>query len=166
MKKLFIIPTILLSGCYTLNKAQKQVIKAHVEYPQVTAKYCSEFYPTKDSVIIKKELAKGKTITKIDSFWVNCDSIVKNNPGAILNVKVPCPPSKNSFRVDTIYDSKEIVRENTARVASLQFDLKKTEAIVMKLEGKVSFYKKFMWAFFGLIGLNVIAIVLKVKKII
>ena len=101
-----ILILLLLSGCYTVNKASKQVIKAHVTYPQITAKYCSEFYPTHDSVIFTKEFIKGETVTEVDSFWVDCDSIVKNNPGALSNTKVPCPPSKNSFRVDTVYDSK------------------------------------------------------------
>lgn len=167
MKKTFPIISIalLLSGCYTTNKAKKQVIKAHAEYPQVTAKYCSEFYPTKDSVIIKKELIKGETITEVDSFWVDCDSIVKNNPGAKSNIKVPCPPSKNSFRVDTVYDSKEIIRENTARIANFEFQIKEKDTTIIKQGGDISFYKKFMWAFFGLLAVNGILIVLKIKKI-
>lgn len=168
MKKTLTIISIalLLSGCYTTNKASKQVIKAHVTYPQVTAKYCSEFYPTHDSVVIKRELVKGETITEVDSFWVDCDSIVKNNPESKSNVKVPCPPSKNSFRVDTVYNSKVIFRENTARIADFEFQIKKKDATIIKQGEDISFYKKYMWAFFGLLTVNGILIVLKIKKIL
>lgn len=168
MKKTLTIISIalLLSGCYTAKQASKQVIKAHVTYPQITAKYCSEFYPTHDSVIIKKELVKGETITEIDSFWVDCDSIVKNNPGVKSNTKVPCPPSKNSYRVDTVYDSKEIIRENTAKITSLEFQIKEKDAIIVKQWESVALYKKFMWAFFGLLAVNVILFILKAKKIL
>ena len=165
MKKLFIIPIILLSGCYTTNKAKKQVIKAHAEYPQVTAKYCSEFYPTKDSLIIRDNYIKGDIIESTDTFFVDCDSIINaniNSP-APIRVAVPC---KSTHSVDTIFRSKEVVRENTATVEHLEFQIKDKDATIIKQGEDISFYKKFMWAFFGLLAVNGILIILKIKKIL
>jgi len=48
MKKLFIL--LLLSGCYTAKKADKQVIKAQLYHPEVVAKKSAMWYPCKPSV--------------------------------------------------------------------------------------------------------------------
>ncbi len=45
MKKLFII--LLLSGCYTAKKADKQVTKAQLYHPEVVAKKAALWYPCK-----------------------------------------------------------------------------------------------------------------------
>lgn len=158
-----ILIAFLLSGCYTVNKASKQVIKAHANFPQVTAEYCAAFYPPKDSVIVKRELVKGEVIKKIDSFYVDCDSIVKNNPLSPGNKKVLAPPCVSTHSVDTVYDTKEIVRENTAKIAHFEFQLKEKEAANVRQSVDIAFYKKFMWAFFGLLAINAFMLARKFK---
>lgn len=63
-----LLALILLSSCYTANKATRQVWKAQGLHPQVVAKACSSLYAAPDSVFANEVLLKGDTIIIADTF--------------------------------------------------------------------------------------------------
>lgn len=98
---------VVLCGCYTEKRAAKDVVRAHVEYPNITAGYCGKWYPIRiyDSTRIEYRPGDVKYIPG-DTVVVDCDT------AKTKIVKVPCPPQ--IVRVDTLYFSSDKQAENTA----------------------------------------------------
>jgi hypothetical protein len=108
---------LVLSGCYTQRKAERQVLKAQARYPEVVANYCGNWYPPKEVTVTKTEYKPGATVYHSDTVKVDCDSVVKAGAGGNV-VYLPCPP--RSERVDTFYSTNTKTVENTARITALQ----------------------------------------------
>lgn len=137
----------LLSGCYTANKATKQVVKAQVHYPEVLAGICGDLYPPKeyrkDSIIYKPGAVvtiPGKTV------YVDCNS--DSNKGK-SNVPIDCPPS--TMQIDTVYSKSEIQVENTAKVTALELQQGKLQRSYDRLDVKATWY--LWWAIAATAGL-------------
>lgn len=108
---------LLLSGCYTQRKAERQLLKAQARYPEIVATDCGNWYPPKELTVTKTEYKPGVTVYHSDTVTIDCDSVVKNSAGDNV-VYLPCPP--RTERVDTFYTSSVKTVENTARITALQ----------------------------------------------
>lgn len=114
---IYLCALLLLPGCYSQRKAERQVLKAQAHYPEVVANDCGNWYPPKETSVTKTEYKPGVTVYHSDTVRIDCDSVIKNGAGGNV-VYLPCPPQ--SVRVDTFYTSSFTTVENTARVAALQ----------------------------------------------
>lgn len=116
-RMIYLFAFLVLSGCYTQRKAERQVLKAQTRYPEVVANDCGNWYPPKEVTVTKTEYKPGVTVYHSDTVKIDCDSVVKNGTGNTV-VYMPCPP--RSERVDTFYSTHTKTVENTARIAALQ----------------------------------------------
>lgn len=84
MKKLLmIVVTIMMSSCYTSNKANKDINKAYENYPETVASFAHDKFPCKESSI---------------------DSIVKTE---YQYIEIKCPDqTEHSQVIDTLYLTK------------------------------------------------------------
>lgn len=57
----------MLSGCYTPNKAARQIVKAQVVHPELMREACASFYPNNDSTHILETIIAGDTIVFTDT---------------------------------------------------------------------------------------------------
>lgn len=107
MKIFSVILILLLTSCYTNNKAKKQVSKAHALKPNVTAEMCNSFYPIKDSVSYKFEFVQGKndTTLQVDTIKDVKDSIIYINTIRYIN------------KTDTIREQSTSIKESTSKDA-------------------------------------------------
>lgn len=140
----------MFTGCLTERKAQKRIVRIHVEQPQVLASACATIYPplefTKDSIIF----IPGETSWRYDTVEVDCDSVVRigmfirndshTQTGLIgfdttrlKKVRIPCPPCP--IRVDTFYRNTQTQAVNKARETELELqvaDIKDKNFIIAK----------------------------------
>lgn len=111
MKYLLIITlTILFAGCATQRKAEK----FYKKHPVELAKKCATEFPVRDSLI------KGDTIINYDTLWgleYRTDTLI-SEPKIITETKTVTVP-KLVTKYVTVRDT--IVRENTAKVAALNY---------------------------------------------
>lgn len=111
MKYLLIITlTILFAGCATQRKAEK----FYKKHPVELAKKCATEFPVRDSLI------KGDTIINYDTLWgleYRVDTLI-SEPQIITETKTVTVP-KLVTKYVTVRDT--IVRENTAKVAALNY---------------------------------------------
>lgn len=100
-----LIVLMLLSSCYTTNKAKQQVSKAHALKPEVTAELCGSFYPIKDSISYKFEFIQGKsdTLIEFDTVVNSNDSIIYINTIRYIN------------KTDTIREQSTSIKESTSK---------------------------------------------------
>ncbi len=70
---------VMLSGCYTADKATKQVNKADSKYPEVVAKLARDKYPC-------TEILKGDTaiIFKDTTIFIDCPDTIKGNDYEVI----------------------------------------------------------------------------------
>lgn len=127
---LLCIATMLL-GCYSQQKAKRQLLKAQTKHPNTVAQLCAAVYPplalVKDSVVY----LKGDIEEEIVYAEVDCDSVHKVLKGASANiVRVPCPPAQN--RIDTLLVYKERQVVNKAAVQVLDSKLEETASLLAK----------------------------------
>lgn len=139
MKKAIYISIIIIFfiSCYSVRKAQKQVIKAHLTFPIVTSNFCAETYTIKEKTVEKTKFIKGETIVKTDTITVDCDSIVadkKTNNKVIVKYR-------NVYKTDTIVKEKTIVKENTAKIKNLQLQIKAKDKTINKKNKLISIMK-------------------------
>ena len=111
MRYLVIITlTILFAGCATQRKAEK----FYKKHPVELAKKCATEFPVRDSLI------KGDTIINYDTLWgleYRTDTLI-SEPKIITETKTVTVP-KLVTKYVTVRDT--IVRENTAKVAALNY---------------------------------------------
>ncbi len=121
----------MLIGCYTPKKANRQVIKAQIEYPNIVAQHCSSRYPpvesVRDSIVIKD----GETIYNYDTVVIDCDSVVKYKTDTkVKYIQV------TKTRVDTFYKTNRVVMVNKAQVKLLSNSLEEVRAENNKLSAQ------------------------------
>jgi len=113
MKYLVIITlTILFAGCFTPKKAV-DVLSRPKNEPHLS-RICAERFPVKDSLI------KGDTVINYDTLWgieYRTDTLI-SEPQVITETKTVTVP-KLVTKYVTVRDT--IVRENTAKVAALNY---------------------------------------------
>jgi hypothetical protein len=159
-----LIVLMVFQSCYTVQKAQKQIIRAHVSYPELMPDFCSSTFPTKDSTVVKTKFIKGKETFKTDTITIDCDSVVsdfdKENKVFIKR--------EEGFRVDTVYIDKIKTVRDTALEIKLQNDINKQKNDIRKLKADLlqaeNSSNGWMQRCWGLIILLIFIIYLAVKK--
>ena len=162
MKKSILLILIIFQSCYTVQKAKRQVIKADMNYPEMFTNYVVKAYPVKDSVVEKIKVVKGKDIIKYDTIKeIDCDSVISDT---ITNNKVLIR-FKTLYRTDTIKTIKEVFRENTAKINSLELKIDRVDKENKELKEKVKSAKKYKSYFFIIIVLIGLGVILKFRII-
>jgi hypothetical protein len=121
---LFVI--VFFSGCYTERKATKDVIKAHVHYPNVSSKVCSDLFPPVQRTAETEKIYYGVPEYIHDTVILITDSIVYKTITTTKTVR------------DTVVktDTKTIV--NRAREAELELIVEKRDAAISEHEKKIA----------------------------
>lgn len=166
---LFVYLIFGLFGCYTERKAKNQFAKAVVAYPKISAEYCANEFPVKDS-LITDTLRTSDTILiqggiKEDTIIMRVNdtvriTIIRELPGKVIT--------------NTVHIRDTIIRENTAALKSCEIDKSRLIALTEQQAAQIKKYKGqsttrgyIMWGLVALIvavvGLN---IYLRSKKII
>ena len=109
MRYLVIITlTVLFAGCFTPKKAVDVLSRPKNE--PVLSELCAYRYPVKDSII------KGDSVVRFDTLWETYTDTLTSEPQVIIETKIV---PKTVTKWVTIRDT--IVRENTAKVAALNY---------------------------------------------
>lgn len=163
MKTAAIICILLLSSCYTKQKAQKQFGRAAVTYPEVAADYCGRVYPPKDTFI------NGQVIYKIDTLYsdgevlILSDTVVIRDTVFITKVKkIPTVIRETVFKTDTI------IKENNAatEAATIQLNsaLQRLAERTAELKSWKFTAKKRFWGMIGLLAVLLFVAYLLTRK--
>ena len=126
MKKLLF--ALLTFGVISCGNPVRKAISTLDSNPVDAAKYCADKYPVKDSVIYKDTL-------RLDTLYMGdivFDTIVTKDTVYITKTL----PAKTI--VKTITQTKEVYRENTARVTQLQLELAAKQQEADKLQGDLA----------------------------
>jgi hypothetical protein len=99
----------MIIGCYSENKALRQIEKAHVKYPSYVAKYCSAAYPAIDATIDSFSYLLGDPMVINDTLYVH-DTTANQ---IIKYIK------QYHTRIDTIYRLKYVKLVNRSKEAYL-----------------------------------------------
>lgn len=126
---------VLTAGCYTEKKANRQVVKAYAEYPDLVNHYCGQWNDpivmTRDSFIYKP----GRILHipgKTQYVEVDCDSVVRN---AKKTAKVQIPCTTDTIRItDTVYRSRESTEVNRAKERALEAEVRELTIDKAKLQ--------------------------------
>jgi len=158
-----LVAAFLLGGCYTPNKAVKQVNKALGRYPQIVAKIALDSFPC--------------DVIRIDTIITVKDSIVE------------CEPVENFTtlsQIDTIYRTKKVfvklpikttyitrIVESTAKLVIINAQLDSVNNVIRELQkskdelrGKVERKNKVIWWLIGLLLLLSIPLVIRIFKML
>ena len=140
---------LMLPGCYTQQKAARQMDKARSTYPAVTANRCADWYPIQrfDSVI--REYIPGKP-GPVQYVRVDCDTVEIAVPGqssparpaGTRIVTIPCPPCPG---VDTLKEWRFRVEEQTARISELQTRVADAELKANTATTKLAGARRWNW---------------------
>lgn len=165
----YVLLILILTGCYTERKAKNQFAKAVVAYPKISAEYCANEFPVKDSTIrdtlitsdtvfIQGGITEDTIIMRVnDTVRI---TIIRELPGKVIT---------NTIHVtDTIFQTNtaalELCEINRRQLTDL---LTNTTADRDKYKGQAKKRGWIMWSLIALIvaviGLN---IYLKSKKIL
>jgi len=153
MRFWYIVSVLLLSGCYTLKKANKDINKAKLNYPDLIADKCSEWYGCDTVTIVRDSIQFKEWVNEIHSF----DTIIDT-----VRLKEKCPDLLVKYRqivkrVPAIHDTIKIKDRAELDALSIKYEsLKKEHESNLKLTTKLSWV-----ALFLLIILLIIAILKK-----
>lgn len=113
---------VIISGCNTSKRMQKQIGKIHVTHPELLTKYCAEEFPVKETVTIvkgKDSIVYSTTVVDCDSAFRELQKLYPNEPIEVIREKlktVYVPKIETKYRVDTITK----VQENTAKLKTIE----------------------------------------------
>lgn len=107
MKFIYILVILVLSGCYSFDKANKQHGRAVATFPTIGADYCARVYPPQDSVI------KGDSVIVIDTLTlpgtVTTDTVQVLGTDTIRITKTVTLPAKEIIKTVYIHDTALVV---------------------------------------------------------
>lgn len=134
MRKLTTIAALLLlTGCYTQKKAEKQLFKAYTHYEPTVAKYANIWYPVRESIRDSVVRIPGKSITIPGrTIYINCDSVIKSSDVSHSKIPVECPPV-NCPAADTLLHYQVKIQESTSAIAQLNASLQNSIDTIQKL---------------------------------
>lgn len=153
MRIWYIVSVLLLSGCYTAKKANKDLNKIRDNYPDLIAEKCSEWYGCDTVTVVKDSIQFKEWVNEIHSF----DTIVDT-----IRLKDKCP--------DILYKYREVVKKvppihDTIKIkdrAESESWRLKYEALRKEHEGNLKNTTKLSWL--ALILLLILFIIAILKK--
>jgi hypothetical protein len=183
MKRILLLPLILIVGCYTHKKAEKQLDKAKDKYPVLVALKTSEWYPCKEVEIKTDSSAYKKWLASLDSILNKGEDTVhitdtleittqectayKNKIIAISSQLTKAKQTINLIRSrvinpPAIHDT--IIKLDSTQIVILSEKLKQSEAEKEKHEKKHGFWFKFGISFLVAFLISLIFNILKHTK--
>lgn len=108
MKKLLMILTVLISSCYTPNKANKELKKAYDNYPEQVAQFTRDKFPCKETGI------DTVVNTEYDFIEIKCpDSLEHSQVFDTLYLTKPTKP-----KTYIIYKDKFVAIPSTTKIVT------------------------------------------------
>jgi len=153
MRFWYIVSLLTLSGCYTAKKAERDINKAKVNYPDIVAEKCADWYACDTVTIVRDSIQFKEWVNEIHSF----DTIIDT-----IRLKEKCPEILVKYRqivkrVPPIHDTIKVKDRSELDALSIKYEaLKKEHDANLKLMTKLSWV-----ALFLLIILLIIAILKK-----
>lgn len=121
------------SSCYTPKKAEKQVLKAAAVHPEVVSRIAARLYPPKDSTVFRD-------IINFDTLYMpeyTISDTVYSHDTVVITHRVEIPKTV----VKTLTQTKEVYRENTARVENMAHQIDGLTKGISMLEVEVGVLK-------------------------
>lgn len=166
MKNFTILFLFFLGSCYTAKKAEKEINKAQLNFPEVMAKKSAQLYPCKTTKI-KSDSSKYKTVIKrikqIDTaYFYATDTICKLDTVLI---------EKNCTKI--LYKYREILKDlpavhdtitvtDDAGITSLKYQLQ--QANINTDDYKLKYTHSLWFNIWLLIAIVSLILVIKFKK--
>jgi hypothetical protein len=153
MRFWYIVFILTLSGCYSAKKAERDINKAKVNYPDIVAEKFADWYGCDTVTITRDSIQFKEWVNEIHSF----DTIVDT-----VRLKEKCPDLLVKYReivkrVPPIHDTIKI--KDRAELDALNI---KYESLKKEYDGNQKLTTKLSWfALFLLIILLIIAILKK-----
>jgi len=148
--KYSIIFLFFLYGCMSPKKAEKQLNKLQIKYPEVVAKKNAIWNPCKPFKLVSDSSAYKLYIQKLDSlnglYIDNIDTIIVNNTIKSFDTIIKdCPTILNKYRkviynVPIIHDTIKIL--DMSQINALKYELENCNAESKKYHIK---YEKSLW---------------------
>lgn len=166
MKYFAILFLFFLGSCYTAKKAEEQIDKAQLKFPELLAKKSAKLYPCKTSKG-KSDSTKYKEVIKkirqIDTaYFYATDTICKLDT---ILIEKNCTKVLYKYReilkeLPAVHDTIKIIDE--ANTTSLQYQLKQMTLNADDYKGK---YIKSLWIAMSLLfAIILLVIALKIRK--
>ena len=155
----FFLLCVLVSSCYTNQKANKQLNKAQLNYPELVAKKSAEWYPCKTGKIISDSSELIRWIEQINTI----DTVYKTLADTLI-ISKDCPKALIKYKyllkkLPSIHDT--IIIESTAKQSALQLQL---EAKTKELDKVKSHYIGSIWAIVIALVILIISMIIQFFK--
>lgn len=158
---LMVLSIFLLSSCYTIDVANKQVNRAHFKFPELTTGFCVEKFPVKDSIIEKTKIIKGKETVIYKTEEVDCDSVVKNPE---IENRVVVKWKYIEKEPDTVVKKVFVYKEDTAKLKLSEIKKDKAESNLAEQEKRTAEQKQGKDIYRGLFLLVAVALGISLFK--
>jgi hypothetical protein len=138
MRQLPAILALLLLGCYSQEKAQRQHGKAVATYPEIGADYCARIYPPARDTIIK-----GDTVVEVQIIYEDTGSVIVdtvNNLDTVTITRTITKPTQTI--VQRIYQTDTLYRENRAALDLCEKERREAVAALSVEQSRADKYKK------------------------
>jgi len=144
----YLIFIILLSGCYNAKKAQKQVNKALLEYPEKVAKVARDAFPCITTA--------SDTVTVTDTLldFIDCpeapgpefirDTVVVDNIQTVT-VRVPGKTQIKTVTVTQRIEDSAKIKLLTSAIADRDQQIDENKSEIKKQDKKISRKNKELW---------------------
>jgi len=150
---------VVLSSCYSSQKANKQLNKAQLSYPELVAKKSAEWYPCKTGKIITDSSELNRWIEQINTI----DTVYKTLADTTI-ISSDCPKALIKYKyllkkLPSIHDT--IIIESTAKESALQLQL---DAKIKECDKVKGHYISSIWFIVVALLLLIISILIKFFK--
>jgi len=141
MRILYILSIFILSSCYTAKKAEKDINKAKINFPEVVADKCGQWYGCDTVTIIRDSIKFKEWVNEIHSFDTIIDTILLREKCPELLVKY----REVVKRVPPIHDTIKVENKASLEAIRLKYEaLKKEHESNLKLTTKLSWFALFL----------------------
>lgn len=100
---LFIIGLLIMAGLFACKTPKEKVEKTFDKFPKEAKQECVIRHPLTPNTIVEIRYKEGRidTFNKVETKYINCDSVKPDSSGKKMAKCPPCPPS--THQVDTMY---------------------------------------------------------------
>lgn len=163
MKTAAIILLILLSSCYTKQKAVKQFSRSAVAYPEVAADYCGRVYPPIGTFIA------GKEVYRIDTLFSDGELLILSDTATIKDTVIITKTKHIPTIIrGTVVKTDTVVKIDKADLDLCNIQLNSSLNLLAERNSEVNDWKakakKRFWINAGLVALSLFLLFLLIRK--
>lgn len=153
MRIWYILSIFILSSCYTAKKAEKDLNRAKINFPEIMADKCAQWYGCDTVTITRDSIQYKEWVNEIHSFDTITDTV---------RLREKCPELVTKYRnivtrVPPIHDTIKV--QDKAQLEAIRL---KYEALKQEHDSNLKLTTKLSWvALFLLLILLIIAILKK-----